>query len=142
MNAPAAIPAGFLDHARRHLRREGRPLLYGPRRQTETGLLACPNPSSGRWAILLDPSTVPGPVEEVLLAGGLTETMCRLSRYAGVALHDLPRVFEAEGQEVGSWQECDGVVFVSDALALSCLSYLLRHHEPRTGFFVWIAGGE
>ena len=138
----AEIPARFLVRARRHLRRTGRPLVYGPRRRADIGLLACPNPASARWALITDTSTLPDIVEEAILGDGpRTDLMVRLTRYATVAVDGLPSRFECGGVEVGRMEVCDGVVFLSDAVALTCFSFLLRHHDPRTGFFVRVPGG-
>lgn len=141
----AEVPASFLDRAQRYLRRTGRPLVYGSRRQTDIGLLAVQNPASARWVLVTDTSTLPDILEEAILAGenpreGMSaELMVKLTKYAVVAIVGLPSVFECEGQEVGRLHVCDGVPFVSDALTLSCLSYVFRSHEPRTGFFLRIA---
>src|SRR5262249_34349289 len=64
----AALPPSFFQRARQHLRRTGRPLLCGPRRRTDIGLLAYPNPASARWALVTDTSSLPAPVEEAILA--------------------------------------------------------------------------
>ena len=115
-------------------------MLYGRRRHTDIGLLACQNPASERWILLTDTSSLPEVLEDAILAGEnpragpSAELMVRLTKYATVGLDGLPTVFESEGKEVGRLQVCDGVLFVSDALAVSCLSYVLRRHEPRTGF--------
>lgn len=142
----ATIPASFVKRARGHSLRTGQPLLYGPRRRTDIGLLARPNPASVRWTLVTDTSTLPDILEEAILAGEIprggpsAELMVRLAKYAVVAIHGLPSVFECEGKEVGRVQICDGLPFVSDAVALSCLSFVLRRHTPRTGFFVRLAG--
>jgi hypothetical protein len=81
-------------------------------------------------------------VEEAILAnerrgaGPSAELMVKLTRYARIAVDGLPSVFHCDGREVGQLQVCDGVPLLSDAVALSCFSFLLRHHEPRTGFFI------
>lgn len=142
MRAVASIPATFLRRAQRHLRRTGRPLVYGPRRQMDIGLLACPNPASVRWLLLADTSSLPEVLEEAILAnedasvGPSTDLMVRLTKYATVAVDGLPSRFECDSRVVGHLEVCDGVPFVSDGVSLSCLSHLLRHHEPRTGFFI------
>lgn len=139
MSAPASISASFVSHARRHLRRTGRPFVYGPRRHTDIGLLACPNPASARWTLITDTSTLPGIMEEALLAKDQSaDLLVRLTKYAAVAVEGLPSRFECEGAPVGRMDVCDGVPFLSDGLALSCLSYLLRCHDPRTGFFLLV----
>ena len=138
----AEIPARFLVQAQRHLRQTGRPLVYGPRRRTDIGLLAIQNPASARWALATDTSTLPDILEEAILANEpprgepSADLMVRLTKYAAVAVQGFPSVFECHGCEVGRLQVCDGVPFLSDGLALSCLSYVLRHHDPRTGFFL------
>ena len=133
----AMIPFSFVRRARLHLRRTGGPLVYGPRRQTDIGLLASQNPASGRWVLVTDTSTLPDILEEAILGYGTSaDLMVRLTKYASIAVDGLPSRFECEGVEVGRMEVCDGVPFLSDAEALSCLSFLLRHHEPRTGFFV------
>ncbi len=133
----ASIPATFMRRAQRHFRGTGRPLVYGRRRRTDIGLLAFPNPASTRWVLVTDTSTLPDTLEEAILGDGpSTELMVRLTKYATIAVDDLPSRFVCEGMEVGRLEVCDGVPFLSDAVALSCLSFLLRHHEPRTGLFV------
>jgi hypothetical protein len=146
LNEAAEIPANFVNHARQHLRRTGRPLLYGPRRRSDIGLLACPNPASARWVLLTDTPSLPGPLEEAILAeecievGPSAELMVKLTKYAAIAVDGLPSLFQCQSQVIGHLQVCDGVPFVSEAVALSCLSFVLRHHEPRTGFFVRVPG--
>lgn len=137
-----SIPAGFAQRAKRHLRRTGRPLVYGPRRKSDLGLLAERNPASERWAVILDVTTLSEPLQEAILAkldperGPPTELMLRLAKYARIAVGDLPCVFNCGGQEIGRVDECDGLVVASSGLALSCLSHVFRYQEPRTGFFL------
>ncbi len=141
----AEIPASFVRHAQQYLGRTGRPLVYGPRRKTDIGLLAVQNPASARWAVVTDTSTLPDILEEAILAnepprgGPSADLMVRLTRYSAVAVGGLPWVFTCQGREVGHLQVCDGVPLVSDAIALSCLSFVLRRHEPRTGFYLRLA---
>ncbi len=146
MSTSVSIPASFLARARRHLRRTGRPLLLPPRRPyADWGLLVEKNHASERWAVLFDPSfiavlwteleTVADPAKPEEEQGeGFTMFMEKLARLAAIAVKDLPDRFECQGRPVGRMDLCDGVVFVSNALALSCLSWLLR--DQRTGFFM------
>jgi hypothetical protein len=137
MIATTSIPAAFVKRAHRHLLRTGRPLVYGPLHRRDIGLSAVRNPASGRWAFVVDVGTLPYLVQQGLLAQGpSTELMLRLAKYARIAVKGLPGRFECAGQEVGRVDEADGLVVVSSGLAMSCLSYVLRHHEPRTGFYV------
>jgi hypothetical protein len=146
LNGATEIPTSFVKRARQHLRRTGRPLLYGPRRRGDIALLAYPNPASARWALVTDTSTLPDVLEEAILAhernevGPSAELMVKLTKYAAIAVDGLPSVFRCEGQVIGLMQLCDGLPFVSNAVALSCLSYVLRHHDPRTGFYLRVAG--
>ena len=133
----AMIPSNFVRRVRQHLRRTGLPLVYSFRRQADIGLLAVQNPASARWALVTDTSTLPDILEEAILGDGpSTDLMLRLTKYAAIAVDGLPSRFECEGMDVGHMEVCDGVPLLSDAVALSCFSFLLRHHEPRTGFFI------
>jgi hypothetical protein len=143
MSLVASIPASFLIRARRHLNRTGRPLVYGPRRRSDIGLFACPNPVSARWVLVTDTSSLPAPVKEAILVnerrevGPSAELMVRLTKYAAVVAEGLPSRFECEGLAVGHMEVADNCcVFVSSALAVSCLSWWLRNCKPRTGFFL------
>ena len=129
----AEIPATFLEQARQHLRRTGRPFVYG-RQGRDRELVAMQNPASGRWALYAVPE--PLPVGRFAIA----ELQMKLSECATSAVERLPSRFVCDGQEVGRLDVCDGVAFVSDAVALSCLSFVLRRHEPRTGFFLHLPG--
>lgn len=152
MNAPATIPASFVKRARRHLHRTGQPLLLGRRRRSDVALLVDKNEAGERWAVLLDPRSVPVLLDElteaVLDRGApdtphFTDLMLRFSKYAAIAVKGVPTEFRGEdGILLGRTAVADNcLLFVSNALALSCLSYVLRHHEPRTGFFVRALGG-
>lgn len=133
----AQVPASFLDHAKRHLRQTGCPLVCGPRRRLDIGLAARPNPGSARWALFTDTSTLPTILQEAVHANeSNNELMLRLTKYATIAVSGLPSVFKCVEHVVGQLEVCDGVPFLTDAVTLSCFSYVLRHHEPRTGFFV------
>jgi hypothetical protein len=146
MSASVSIPASFLARARRHLRRTGQPLLLPPRRPcADWGLLVEKNPASERWAVLFDPSFIAVLWRELEMVAdpakpeeeqgeGFTVFMEKLTRLAAVAVKDLPDRFECHGWPVGRMDLCDGVVFVSNTLALSCLSWVLR--QQRTGFFL------
>ncbi|HEY2953848.1 MAG TPA: hypothetical protein VGK89_01220 [Candidatus Eisenbacteria bacterium] len=91
---------------------------------------------------MVNPTTVPVLVELVMEAfasreqGPRTRMLARLAQYAALAVEDVPRVFVCEDLTVGRVDVCDGVPFVSCALAVSCLSYVLRHWEPRTGIYI------
>jgi len=135
MSPPSvAILPSFVRRARRHLQREGRPLLCAPRRNLDTCLLAQPNPASLRWVLLLDPMAVLFSLYIAAMDASGKEMMTRLARYAVLALDDLPTVYTCERVEVGRLEFCDGIAFVSDAVTLSCLSWVLRHEK--TGFYV------
>ena len=143
----ATIPASFLKRAREHLQRTGQPLLLGPRRRSDVALLVDRNETSVRWAVLSDPRSVPvllAELAEAVLEPDAPETphftdlMLRLSRYATLAVKGLPNEFTSDdGSVIGRMDVADGcLVFVSSALAVSCLSWVLRYHRPRTGFFL------
>jgi hypothetical protein len=145
------IPASFLVRARRHLRRTGQPLLLGPRRRTDLTLIVDKNVISERWAVLIDPRSVPvllDDLAEAVLESGAPETprftilMLRFSKLAAIAVRGLPDEFRGEdGGLIGRMEVVDNcTVYVSGALALSCLSHVLRHSEPRTGFFLRFFG--
>jgi hypothetical protein len=129
MSASIEIPARFVQRAQEHLRRTGRPLVYGQRGKGRE-LAALQNPASGRWALYALP--------EPMVVGrfSFAELQMRLASCAKDAVGGLPRRFECEGHEVGRVDDCDGLAVVSSTLALSCLSYVLRQHHPKTGFFV------
>lgn len=128
----AQIPASFLCHAHLHLRQIGRPFVYG-RQGRDREMVALQNPASGRWALYAVPE--PLPVGRFAIA----ELLMRFSECGRSAVEGLPSRFVCDGREVGRLDVCDGVAFVSDAVALSCLSFVLRRHEPRTGFFINIS---
>lgn len=144
MSLPAMIPANFVARARRHVRRTGQPLLLSPRRRGDTGLLIARNPASARWIVLLDPRSVPILFDELAdisrepdaqESEQFTRMMLRLYRYAAVAVEGLPNRFESDGQTVGRVDVADGCcVFASSALAVSCLSWVLR--QERTGLYL------
>ena len=142
MIGASMIPASFLTRARGHLRRTGQPFVYGPRRRTDTGLFAERNPVSERWCLMVNPTTVPILIEQVMESfasreqGPRTRMLVKLAQYAAVAVGDLPRAFVCEDVTVGRVEVCDGVPFVSCALAVSCLSYVLRHRKPRSGVYI------
>ncbi len=146
MIARVEMPASFLCRAHQYLRRTGRPFVYAPRRRTDIGLSAEKNRASQRWAFVIDVGTLPEPIQEALLAHvdpvnrPTTELMMRLSKYARIAVEGLPGVFEHRGCVIGRLDVCDGLPVVSNAMTLSCLSYVLRHYDPRTGFFVRLLG--
>jgi hypothetical protein len=102
---------------------------------------------SERWAVLIDPRSVPvllGELAEAVQEPGspatprFTDLMLRFSNYAAIAVRGLPDEFRGEDAGlIGRMEVVDNcMVYVSSALALSCLSHLLRHSEPRTGFFL------
>ena len=126
------IPVAFLARAQSHLKRTGRPLLYSGRRKGR-GLLARRNPASGRWALYAVPENLAGRFS-------IAELLMRLAECASTAVGDSPRRFHCNGHEIGRIDVCDGLVVVSNALALSCLSFVLHHHAPRPGFYLRLAG--
>lgn len=144
MSGPAIIPASFLARARRHVRRTGQPLLMRPRRRGDLALLASKNPTSGRWLLYLNPRSVPVLYDELAdicrepdaqESEQLTRMMLRLHRYAANAVEDLPDRFESEGQTVGRVDVADHCsVFASSAVAVSCLSWVMR--QERTGLYL------
>ena len=144
MSAPALIPAGFVARAHRHLRRTGQPLLMRPRQRGDLALLVSKNPASGRWLVYLNPRSVPVLYDELAdicrepdakESEQLTRMMLRLHRYAANAVEELPGRFECDGQTVGRVDVADHCsVFASSALAVSCLSWLLR--AQRTGLYL------
>jgi len=147
MITPASIPTSFVKRAREFLRRTGQPLLYGPRRRSDVALLVDKSETSERWAVLLDPRSVQVLFDELAEAAletdapetpHFTDLMLRFSRYAAIAVQGLPTEFRsADGALIGRLSVADNCsVFVSAVLAVSCLSWVLRYHEPRTGFFL------
>ena len=147
MTNSAVIPASFVLRAKRHLERTGQPLLFGPRRRSDVALLVDGNRSSARWAVLLDPRSVPALLDELAEAvqdrdapetPRFTDLMLRFSAYAAVAVRGLPtELTDEDGEPIGHISASDNcLVFASSALALSCLSWVLRYHEPRPGFFL------
>jgi hypothetical protein len=129
MTAHVEIPADFLARAQEHLRRTGQPFVYCQQRR-DRELIARQNPVSGRWMLYAVPE--PMPVGRFAFA----ELLMKFTECAGTAIDGLPRRFHCEGHEIGRVDYCDGLAVVSSGLALTCLSYVLRHHETRTGFFV------
>jgi hypothetical protein len=147
MTTSATIPASFQRRARRHLLRTGQPLLFGPRRRFDLALIVDRNESSERWGVLADPRSVPVLLDELVEAvqesdapetPRFTDLMLRLSKYAAIVVKGLPNEFRSEnGDLVGRMDVADHcLVFVSNALAVSCLSWILRYHEPRIGFYL------
>lgn len=132
MIVAASIPPSFIRRAHHHLRRTGRPLVYA-RRRMDRELMARRNPASGRWVLYALPEPLEGRFS-------FAELLVRLTVCARMAVEGIPRVFQRDGYEIGRVDVCDGMVLVSSALALSCLSYVLRHHEPRTGFYLRVLG--
>lgn len=147
MTRSAQIPTTFVNRAREHLQRTGQPFALGPRRRSDVALLVDKNETSERWAVLVDPRSVPVLFDELIEAvqepnapetPRFTGLMLRFAKYATIALDGLPTEFRTEdGAVVGRMDVVDNCsVFVSSGLAVSCLSWMLRYHEPRTGFFV------
>jgi hypothetical protein len=95
--------------------------------------MARQNPASGRWLLYAVPE--PLPVGRFAIA----ELLMKLTECARTAVESLPRRFECEGHEIGRVDECDGLAVVSNGLALSCLSFVLRHQQPQAGFFVSVS---
>jgi hypothetical protein len=123
------IPASFLARAHEHLQRTGWPFVYC-HRVKDRELIARHNPASGRWMLYAVPQ--PLPVGRFAIA----ELLMTFTECARTAVDGLPRRYDCDGHEVGRVDDCDGLAVVSSGLALSCLSFVLRHHEPRAGFFV------
>lgn len=145
MTTSALIPTTFVKRAREHLQRTGQPLLLGPRRRSDVALLVDRNEASERWGVLVDPRSVPVLFDELIEAvqepnapdtPRFTDLMLRFAKYATIALDGLPTEFRTEdGAVVGRMDVVDNCsVFVSGGLAVSCLSWVLRHKEPRSGF--------
>ena len=144
MSAPAMIPANFVARARRHACRTGQPLLMRPRRRGDLALLVSKNPASARWLVYLNPRAVPILYDELAdicrepdaqESEQLTRMMLRLHRYAAHAVEDLPDRFESAGRTVGRVDVADRCsVFASSALAVSCLSWVMR--QQRTGLYL------
>jgi hypothetical protein len=138
------VPASFVKRARTHLQQTGMPLVSAPRRKMDSAFLLHRNPASLRWMVMFDPCSIP------ILAEAFVEAvddprpepgtliMLKLVKYALVGLEGVPNRFECDGASLGGFDECDGVAMVSDALAVSCLSWVLR--QRRTGFFVKLSG--
>jgi hypothetical protein len=113
-------------------------------------LLVDKNVASERWAVLIDPRSVPLLLGELVEAvqepnapatPRFTALMLRLSNYAAIVVDGLPTEFRSEdGRLLGRVDVADNcLVFASSALAVSCLSFVLRHQQPRTGFFMRMA---
>ena len=137
MSAAIEVPRVFVERARVHLTRTGRPLLLRDRRRVNDWELVA-LPESQGYLLTVGPTT---PVAQTYVAmkrryphRDLTADLCSITA-AGLA--GLPRRFTCEGVTVGLWDVSEDRVRVRGPVALSCLSWMLR--DQKVGFYliVW-----
>ena len=134
MSASIEVPRDFVDRARAHLARTGRPLLLRDRRRVNDWQLVA-LPETQGYLITVGPTT---PVAQTYVAmkhryphRDLTADLCSVT---AAGLEGLPRRFTCDGLTVGLWDVSESHVCVRGPVALSCLSWMLR--QQKVGFYL------
>ena len=142
MSAAIEVPRVFVDQARVHLSRTGQPLLTRDRRRVRDWEFVA-MPDSQGYLIMVGPTTH---VAQTLVAmkrrypqRDLAVDLCSIT---AAALEGLPRRFTCEGLTVGLWEASDARVCVRGAVALSCLSWMLRNQKVGCYLTLWEADSE
>ncbi len=119
MSGTVEVPGALVAWARRHYEREGCPLLFGPRSESDSAIQA--EPFGDEYVLRFDADETEEAGYRVMLA-----------------LDGMPDCFRCGDCLLGSYEAVEGYVRVDGPIALTCLSWLLA--VRRAGFHLVLAG--